>query len=167
MKLIEIKTKRLTLKQLTLKDKRRLIELLGDARVSETLSRVPYPYTDDDAQFWLHHVSQNPLDLNIFCDNLLIGGIGLKPEVEGACELGYWLGFEYWGEGYATEACKGLLDYAKKSTTFNSCQAAVVRGNAASIKVLEKVGFKLTGAGEVFSLSKQQKLPSLRYECKL
>ena len=27
------------------------------------------------------------------------------PEEDESCELGYWLGFEYWGRGYATEAC--------------------------------------------------------------
>ena len=28
----------------------------------------------------------------------------LTPEEDESCELGYWLGFEYWGRGYATEA---------------------------------------------------------------
>ena len=31
--------------------------------------------------------------------------ISLTAEEDESCELGYWLGFEYWGRGYATEAC--------------------------------------------------------------
>ena len=31
--------------------------------------------------------------------------ISLTAEEDESCELGYWLGFEYWGGGYATEAC--------------------------------------------------------------
>ena len=31
--------------------------------------------------------------------------ISLTAEEDESCELGYWLGLEYWGRGYATEAC--------------------------------------------------------------
>ena len=31
--------------------------------------------------------------------------ISLTAEEDESCELGYWLGFEYWRRGYATEAC--------------------------------------------------------------
>ena len=101
----EIKTERLTLKKCEIADKQRLIDLIGDFRVSETLSNVPYPYTDEDAEYWLNSVKTSEFKLNIFKNNVLIGGIGLTPEEDDSCELGYWLGFQYWGQGYATEAC--------------------------------------------------------------
>ena len=71
----------------------------------------------------------------------MIGGIGLIPETDDSCELGYWLGFEYWGQGYATEACKALLDYTKANTSFKNFRANVYKGNVASSKVLEKIQF--------------------------
>ena len=46
--MIEISTERLTIKRLSALDKAQLIELIGDLRVSEMLSNVPYPYTDED-----------------------------------------------------------------------------------------------------------------------
>ena len=62
----EIKTERLTLKKCEIADKQRLIDLIGDFRVSETLSNVPYPYTDEDAEYWLNSVKTSEFKLNIF-----------------------------------------------------------------------------------------------------
>ena len=162
--MIEIETERLTLKKLGISDKDRLIYLIGDSRVSETLSNVPYPYTDEDAEYWLNSVNTSEFKLSIFRNSVLIGGIGLTPEDDGYWEFGYWLGFEYWGKGYATEACNGLLNYAKTNTSYKNFKANVYKGNTASSKVLEKVGFRQTGEGKVFSLSEQENIPCLNYE---
>ena len=128
--MIEISTERLTIKKLSALDKARLTELIGDPRVSEKLSNVPYPYTDEDAEYWMGIVHSSEFNLNIFHDGLLIGGIGLTPQGDGCCELGYWLGFEYWGKGYATEACHSLLDYASIETCFRQIRANVYEGNS-------------------------------------
>ena len=159
--MIEISTERLTIKKMNALDKARLIELIGDPRVSQTLSNVPYPYTDEDAEYWMGIVHFSEVNLNIYHDGLLIGGIGLTPQGDDSCELGYWLGFDYWGKGYATEACNALLDYASAETCFRQVRANVYEGNSASSNVLEKVGFKQIGTGEVFSLSKQKNIPCL------
>ena len=162
--MIEIETERLTLKQLGIADKEQLIDLIGDFRVSKTVSNVPHPYTDEDAEYWLNSVNTSEFKLNIFRNSVLIGGIGLTPEDDDYCELGYWLGFEYWGKGYATEACNALLNYAKTNTSYKHFKANVYKGNTASSKVLEKVGFKQTGEGEAFTLSKQKNISCLNYE---
>ena len=162
--MIEIETERLTLKKLGKANKKRLIDLIGDFRVSETLSNVPYPYTNEDAEYWLNSVNASEFKLSIFRNSILIGGIGLTPEADGYCEFGYWLGFEYWGKGYATEACNSLLNYAKTNTSYKNFKANVYKGNTASSKVLEKVGFRQIGEGKVFSLSKQENIPCLKYE---
>ena len=86
--MIEIETERLTLKKLRLADKERLVSLIGDVRVSETLIEVPHPYTDEDAENWLNIVNSSEFKLSIFQNNVLIGGIGLTPEDDGYCELG-------------------------------------------------------------------------------
>ena len=165
--MIEISTERLTIKKLSALDKARLTELIGDPRVSEKLSNVPYPYTDEDAEYWMGIVHSSEFNLNIFHDGLLIGGIGLTPQGDGCCELGYWLGFEYWGKGYATEAFNALLDYTSAETCFRQVRANVYEDNSASSNVLEKVGFKQTGGGEVFSVSKQKNIPCLHYKYRL
>ena len=80
------------------------------------------------------------------------------------CKLGYWLGFECWGFGYAIEACKELLEFAQISTSFNRVNANVCKENFRSSQVLQKLGFVQVGEGEVFSLSRQQNMGCLHYE---
>ena len=159
-----IKTERLKLKRPGLEHKSRLIQLIGDFRVASMLSNVPYPYTDKDADYWLEKIENEELSLNIFLNDTLIGGVGLSVRGDDYCELGYWLGFEYWGLGYATEACKGLLEFAQISTSFNCVNANVYKENFRSSRVLQKLGFVQIGEGEVFSLSRQQNMGCLHYE---
>jgi len=116
---------------------------------------VPYPYTDEDAEYWLDSVKASEFKHSIFQNSVLIGGIDLIPEVGDSCELGFWLGFEYSGQGYATKACKALLDYAGANTSFKNFRANVYKGNVASSKVFERIGFSQFGEGKVFSLVKK------------
>ena len=53
---MEIKTERLTIKKIKKTDKKQLVDLIGDFRVSKTLSNVPYPYIQKDAEYWLNDV---------------------------------------------------------------------------------------------------------------
>ncbi len=162
--MIKIETERLVLKKLVDADKERLVSLIGDFRVSKTLSNVPYPYTLDDADEWLKIVDNEEFNLNIFLNDDLIGGVGLTPTEDDFFELGYWLGVEYWGQGYATESVRGLLNYAKTNTPCEKFKANVFKENVASAKVLEKNGFKRLEDREVFSISRQENVPSVNYE---
>ena len=78
--MLEISTDILTLKKFGSADKERLIDLIGDSRVSETLSNVPHPYTDEDAEYWLNSVKTSEFKLSIVLNSVLIGGIGLTRE---------------------------------------------------------------------------------------
>ena len=136
--MMRIETERLVLKKLVEADKERLVSLIGDFRVSKTLSNVPYPYTFDDADEWLKIVDNEEFNLNIFLNDDLIGGVGLTPTEDDFYELGYWLGVEYWEQGYATESVRGLINYAKSNTPCEKFKANVYKENIASAKVLEK-----------------------------
>ena len=162
--MMRIETERLVLKKLVDVDKERLVSLIGDFMVSKTLSNVPYPYTLDDADEWLKKVDNEEFNLNIFLNDDLIGGVGLTPTEDDFFELGYWLGVEYWGQGYATESVRGLLNYAKTNTPCEKFKANVFKENVASAKVLEKNGFKRLEDREVFSISRQENVPSVNYE---
>ena len=162
--MIKIETERLVLKKLVDADKERLVSLIGDFRVSKTLSKVPYPYTLDDADEWLKIVDNEEFNLNIFLNDDLIGGIGLTPTEDDFYELGYWLGVEYWGQGYATESVMELLNYAKTNTPCEKFKANAFKENVASAKVLEKNGFKRVEDREVFSISRQENVLSVNYE---
>ena len=162
--MIKIETERLVLKKLVDADKERLVSLIGDFMVSKTLSNVPHPYTFDDADEWLKIVDNEEFNLNIFLNDGLIGGVGLTLAEDDFYELGYWLGVEYWGQGYATESVMELLSYAKTNMPCEKFMANVFKENVASAKVLEKNGFKRGEDIEVFSMSRQENVPSVNYE---
>lgn len=59
--------------------------------------------------------------------------------------LGYCLHDTAWGQGYATEAARALLQWAFGSLDLNRVQAETDTRNAASARVLEKLGFAREG----------------------
>jgi RimJ/RimL family protein N-acetyltransferase len=67
-----------------------------------------------------------------------------NPEFRSA-SLGYCLGEAAWGQGIATEAAGALLDWAFGALDLNRVQAEADTRNAASARVLEKLGFSLEG----------------------
>jgi ribosomal-protein-alanine N-acetyltransferase len=80
-------------------------------------------------------------------DNAFIGWCGLarwNPEYRSA-SLGYCLDTSAWGHGYATEADSALLQWAFDTLDLNRVQAEVDTRNAASARVLEKLGFVREG----------------------
>lgn len=58
------------------------------------------------------------------------------------CEIGYCYGSKYWGNGYATEALKRVIDYLINDCNFHLVEARHMSGNPASGKVMEKAGMK-------------------------
>lgn len=77
--------------------------------------------------------------------NKLIGWFMLVKTKENIPELGFMIAKEYWGKGYATELSKYLCNQAITEFGIDKIIARTDRNNHASIKVLEKVGFKLSG----------------------
>jgi len=60
-------------------------------------------------------------------------------------ELGYTLGRQWWGKGYATEAGRAWLDYAFEELDLGRVMLLVTRTNAASVRVAEKIGMHHVG----------------------
>lgn len=96
---------------------------------------------------------------NVFCgqecyavclktDNIAIGCIELKlngstdmTERDDECELGYWLGKEFWGRGLIPEAARGLICHGFESLKMNVIWCGYYDGNIKSKRVQEKMGF--------------------------
>src|SRR5436190_9017288 len=60
-------------------------------------------------------------------------------------EVGFWIFPQYWNKGIATEVLKAVIDYCQQQKDIHRLEAFVEEGNAASSKVLEKVGFIYEG----------------------
>ena len=156
----EIRTKRLFLRKPNNSNKQDLINQIGNINVSQSLSNVPFPYTIDHADEWFKTITQSAHKYNysIFLNLALIGGVSLILKDDGSYELGYWLGENFWGYGYATEAAKGLLNDVCKNEKNPKITSGYLKGNIASANVLSKLGFKKTGEVERYVLSLDKSL---------
>ena len=156
----EIKTKRLFLRKPADSNKQDLINQIGNINVSQSLSNVPFPYTMDHADEWLKTITQRAHKYNycIFLNLALIGGVSLILKEDEFYELGYWLGEDFWGHGYATEAAKGLLNDIFENEKNPKITSGYLKGNIASANVLSKLGFKKTGEVERYVLSLDKSL---------
>jgi RimJ/RimL family protein N-acetyltransferase len=81
----------------------------------------------------------------------LVGRIGcFYPEGWPAFEIGYVLGREHWGAGYATEGASAALDFARKECRPERIISLIRPDNAGSIRVAERLGATLDGDVEFF-----------------
>ncbi|MEI6850661.1 MAG: GNAT family N-acetyltransferase [Candidatus Saccharibacteria bacterium] len=75
----------------------------------------------------------------IWNKDMIVGSMELRPK-QNEAEIGYWLGHNHTGNGYATVALRSLCDYAKQR--FSVLNATVDEKNERSARVLERVGFQ-------------------------
>jgi len=62
-----------------------------------------------------------------------------------SCTLGYWIGAHYAHQGYMTAAVRAVIPFVFDSLELHRLEAACLPTNTASIKLLEKTGFKREG----------------------
>lgn len=70
-----------------------------------------------------------------------VAGNVVSWEQSGERLVGFWIGREYWGKGVATKALSGFLGHVKA----RPLHAYVAKRNIASLRVLEKCGFTVSG----------------------
>lgn len=78
----------------------------------------------------------------------LVGGASLNQVRRGigqSATLGYWIGAPFVRRGFMTDALSGLLPFAFDRLALHRLGAAVLEGNVASRRLLEKVGFTREG----------------------
>lgn len=81
----------------------------------------------------------------------IVGRVALNAIVRGAFHnayLGYWMDTELCGRGLMTEAVRAAVGWAFAEVGLHRVQAAVMPRNAASLRVLEKLGFRREGLAE-------------------
>lgn len=143
---IVLETERLVLRQPTLADVKGIAGIVGDKRVAINLRRVPHPYTlEDAASFVAASAAARQSTFLIERGTAAIGLASLTWGADDVPELGYCLGFEHWGQGFATEAVRAVIDYAFNEFTITHLVSGARVLNPASRHVLEKCGFQWTG----------------------
>ncbi len=81
-------------------------------------------------------------------DDCLLGGLTLSNVRRGvtqSCSLGYWTGQPYAGRGLMTQGVRAVIPFVFETLGLHRLEAACMLANQASIRVLEKNGFRLEG----------------------
>jgi ribosomal-protein-alanine N-acetyltransferase len=139
--------------------------LLSDARVAQAAGNIPYPYPQYGAKNWItshgaQHRSGTAIIRAIICleDDQCIGAISIDQISRGlnaSGNLGYWVGVPYWNKGYCVQAGRLMLDLAAREYAMARLVAAHRIANAASGRVLEKLGFSELEPQRMTNLSGQ------------
>ena len=98
---------------------------------------------------WQHELPRRRFQLAITLkgDGSLIGNCGIrrKPGNDWEAELGYELAPEHWGQGYATEAARAMVNFGFGELALDRISSWCIADNEASARVLERLGFKPEG----------------------
>lgn len=148
-----IETKRLILRLFQPSDAEAISQLCNNYNIYKSTLYLPYPYSTEDALTWMKHHYDNFIYDKAYEwavtdkeTGTLYGAVALSNNrMFHHGELAYWIGEKFWGNGYATEAAKAMIQFAFKEKMYHKVFARSFSSNPASEKVLQKVGMEKEG----------------------
>ncbi len=146
-----LETERLVLRAPLLGDAKAIATLANDRRIAENTRRIPHPYRVTDAEEFIAKAAAcRPREMALMIierEGDLVGGCSLTLLDGPVPEINFWLGVPFWGQGYATEAVRAMIDFAFTELDHQALQAGARVTNPASRRILEKCGFQWVGVG--------------------
>ena len=109
---------------------------------------------------WTHLLDEDTVVVRAILLDGHVAGHVAKFERSGRPEVTYWLGKEYWGKGIATEALSKFL----REFRVRPLYAGAAADNTASIRVLQKCGFTVTGYERSFANSRNEEIEETLFE---
>ncbi len=147
-------TERLILNRPTYEDRDDFVLQINSTEdFSKNLFNITYPYSKENYEQWLpicdEGIEKGTSYRFAIRENeigKLIGLIGLHiDKTHQKAELGYWLGKDFWGNGYLTETVNAVLKFGFEELSLNKIYATHFLYNPASEKVMQKSGMRLEG----------------------
>ena len=131
-------------------DRESLIVLCNAVDRTFLSDRLPNPYTEVDADGWLGMVVENDgkegIWRSIWADSELVGSISVErnsDEQRNVGLIGYMILTPFWEQGIGTEAVRQICGTVFQELAFDRIIGQVFPENVASVRVLEKNGFRL------------------------
>lgn len=126
-----------------------LVVIANNFNVAKYMTnRFAHPYTKENAVAFFESI-KNDSPTRVFAvtvNDIIVGSTGIHFQEDvfvNNAEIGYWFGEPYWGKGYATETLKQISEYAFNNFPVNRLFCRIFGNNPKSMKVAEKVGYKL------------------------
>jgi ribosomal-protein-alanine N-acetyltransferase len=139
-----------------------LAAIFGNANVMKYLGLDCQPIAREETEIAIFSMIQHWNDRNfgrwaVVCkkNKKLIGCAGFR-SYENAAELFYILDEPFWGKGLATEIAEKCLRFGFEDRDFKQIIAFTRPANAASRKVMEKIGMSFEGEVMVFGIQAVQ-----------
>jgi RimJ/RimL family protein N-acetyltransferase len=131
-----------------------------DAEVRRYVGGTPRTREDAEERFWGRTMQPVEDRLRLWAtvlksENRYVGRCGLYPHLNGGARvadeavLAFYLAREFWRRGLASEAGRAFVDFGFGELKLARIVTAVQVENAASVRVLEKLGFQLAYTEEV------------------
>jgi RimJ/RimL family protein N-acetyltransferase len=141
------RTARLRLAPLRRADAARLAAITNDRAITDRIHFLARPFTRHAA---LHLIAgrgdRRDCFLGAWRGDALIGVVGVHLVADDRIEIGYWIAPDWQGRGYATEAAAAVIALVRRRFPARRLFAECRPDNRGSWRVLEKLGFRATGA---------------------
>lgn len=152
-----LQTRRLTSRPVMPDDAAAIQNGINTWDVVQWLTAPPFPYSRDDAHFFIREVIPATTTWAIDPGEGLIGVIGIKPD------LGYWLDHAYHGQRIMSEAAAAVVAWHFGQSD-EALMSSHFHGNEASRRVLQKQGFVDAGFEEQLQTATQETVTVQRME---
>lgn len=143
-----METKRLILRPWREEDAKDLYTYASDPMIGPPAGWPPHKSVEESLAIIQNVLSVPETYAVCLKDGKAIGSIGLKmgdatdmTDRDDECELGYWIGRPFWGQGLIPEAATALLSYAFQVLQMRAVWCGYYDGNDKSRRVQEKLGF--------------------------
>ena len=143
-----LETKRLVLRPWQDNDAESLYEYAKDPAVGPPAGWTPHTSVENSRELIRNVLSAPETYAVCLKDGKAIGSVGLKlkgytdmTDRNDECELGYWIGKPFWGQGLIPEAARELLRYAFEELNMRAVWCGYYEGNEKSRRVQQKLGF--------------------------
>ena len=152
-------------------DREALMALCNAVDRTYLSDRLPYPYTEADADWWLGMVTENDGKEGVWraivVDNQIVGSISVErmaDEQRNVGSIGYMILTPFWSQGIGAEAVRQICGIAFRDLALERIIGEVFPENLASARVLEKNGFRLEET-KVGAVVKGGKAKDVRVYC--
>ena len=142
---MQLETQRLVIRSFEPGDIPAYAEIVADPHVTRFLGDGR-PYSYEEASAYIEDCIALDIDTGIsryavLLDGELIGFCGFK-DCGDHIDLGWRYAERHWGNGYATEAARAVLEHGIETLALTGIKAVSFEENVGSVRVIEKLGFE-------------------------
>lgn len=148
----KIETDRLILRRYNENDIDAMYEIITDNRLSKYI-KFPKLTKDEELEYikqCINDADESKYEkwvIELKENNIVVGNIDVNTIVKkhNYCNVGYTIRYDYWGNGYATEALIAVTDHLLNNRNYYLVECSCNELNVQSSKVMLKAGFKKDG----------------------